>query len=130
MALPHNVNNFFNIVNNIFYNIGDPIVLSAPNNTVLADTVIYYKNWAYGMYGLNTGNTAASPPTSAANVYSNNAVYGITIEGTFPDNIEFLALSGNLIDIDPQILAPSNDRWGLRQNSPCKGAGVANPRLF
>ena len=117
MSLPHQPNNSYNIVNNIFYNTGDGIELSKGGSA----------DWTLGETGV--ASSTVNPSTSSANVYSNNVIYGIT-NGTLPLTMEFSTASGNLVDTDPQILAPSEDRWGLRQNSPCKGTGISNPTLF
>jgi hypothetical protein len=114
---PHNPSNSYNIVNNIIYNLGDSIDLSFQGSG----------DWTLGERGLSV--STVNPATSSANVYSNNSIYGIT-NGTLPLTMEFSTASGNLVDTDPQILAPSEDRWGLRQNSPCKGTGISNPTLF
>jgi len=119
VSQPHNINNCYNIVNNIFYNVGDPINLSKVDSS---------GSFSVGEIGINPEAVSLSDDT-VNNVYSNNITYGIT-NGTLPLTMEFPTASGNLLDTDPQILAPSQDRWGLRQNSPCKGTGAINPTLF
>jgi hypothetical protein len=98
----------WNIQNCIFYNVGDPITLSDKN----------------------TPPWTINQMTSGVNIYKNNSLYGITQTGSFPYSLQFPSTSGNLLDTDPQILAPNIDRWGLRQNSPCKGAGANNPIIL
>ena len=119
VANPHQSSNCYNITNNIFYNLGDPIDLSVQTNA----------NWSVGERGVNNGTTEINMIGAINNIYNNNCIYGIN-NGTLPDTIEFSTASGNLIDTNPQLLSPEDNRWGLRQDSPCDVAGVNNPVIF
>ena len=117
-------NNSFSITNNIFYNTGDNI-----------DTVfqISESNYTGGVpsldYSYGQGSTTTNTVTSL-NVYSNNCFFGFTSAAGFPFSMEFNSVSGNLFDTDPQLLAPTQNRFGLRQSSPCKGVGVTTPTIL
>ena len=74
--------------------------------------------------------TTVTDTNLPVNIYSNNCFFGFTSAGGFPAYADFPTLSGNLHDTDPQILAPAQNRWGLRQNSPCVNNGNKNTVEF